>query len=310
MRLLILGGTVFLGRHVAEAARGHEVTIYTRGRHGRAPDGVEHVIGDRADLSPLGDRTWDAVIDTSGYDPAHVAAATRLGHYVFVSSCNAYPAWPDEPVDEDSPTWTDGEGYGPDKAAAERHVLPHGAVVRAGLIVGPHDNIFRLPWWVRRIAEGGAVPAPGDPARPLQVIDARDLAHWLVRLAENRTSGAFNGTGPVGQTTMGELLQSAVQATGSGATLHWIPDERLERAGVEPWTELPLWLPARHLGTWNIGTERARSAGLVTRPVAETVADTWNWLQAGGEAELDGWRAEHRPPKMSAEREAALIRLV
>ena len=182
--------------------------------------------------------------------------------------------------------------------------------MRAGLIVGPHDNIFRLPWWVRRIAEGGEVPAPGEESRPLQIIDARDLAEWMVRLAEERTSGAFNGTAPVGQTTMGELLQSAVVATGSDASLRWIPDAKLEEAGVAPWMELPLWLPARHLGTWDVGTDKAQAAGLQTRPVAETVADIWKWLQAGGEAELDDWRSEHRPPKMSAEREATLIRLL
>src|SRR5690349_1339936 len=195
MRLLILGGTVFLGRHVVDAAleRGHEVTIFTRGRHGTGPDGVEHVAGDRADVTPLRHRAWDAAIDTSGYDPAHVDASSALdiGHYVFVSSCNAYPDWPEKPVDEDSPTWEDGEGYGPDKAAAERHVLARGgAVVRAGLIVGPHDNVFRLPWWVRRIREGGEVPAPGRPDRPLQIIDARDLAAFLLQLAETRTPGA------------------------------------------------------------------------------------------------------------------------
>ena len=129
-----------------------------------------------------------------------------------------------------------------------------------------------------------------------------------MQLAETRTAGAFNGTAPRGQTTMGELLEAAVAATGSGATLRWIPEERLEEAGVEPWMELPLWLPARHLGTWDIGTERAQAAGLRTRPVAETVQDIWTWLRNGGEAELDDWRAEHRPPKMSAEREAAIFR--
>jgi 2'-hydroxyisoflavone reductase len=314
LRILVLGGTVFLGRHVVDAAQrhGHDVTIYTRGKHGSPPPGVEHVIGDRADLAPLHGRSWDAVIDTSGYDPEQVRSSTKLdaGHYVFVSSCNAYPDWPDKPVDEDSATWRDGEGYGPGKAAAERHVLPDGAVVRAGLIVGPHDNVFRLPWWVRRIAQGGEVPAPGDPTRRLQIIDARDLAEWMVRLAEDRTSGAFNGTGPIGQTTMGELLQAAVDATGSHAELRWVPDDKLEQANVEPWTELPLWLPERHAGTWRVGTERAQAAGLRCRPVTETVADIWKWLQSGGEAELDGWREEHRPPTMRAEREATLIRLL
>jgi 2'-hydroxyisoflavone reductase len=310
MRLLILGGTVFLGRHVVDAAlaRGHDVTIYTRGRHGTGPDGVAHIAGDRADVTPLRDASWDAAIDTSGYDPDHVDASSSLdiGHYVFVSSCNAYPDWPDKPVDEDSPTWTEGEGYGPDKAASERHVLARGgAVVRAGLIVGPHDNVFRLPWWVRRIREGGAVPAPGRPDRPLQIIDARDLAAFLLDLAEHRTPGAFNGTAPIGQTTMRQLLEAA-----GDAELRWIPDDKLEQAGVEPWTELPLWLPERYAGTWNIGTAKAQAAGLRTRPVQETVDDIATWLDDGGEAELDEWRAEHRPAKMSREREEALFRLL
>jgi nucleoside-diphosphate-sugar epimerase len=304
MRILILGGTVFLGRHVvAEAlARGHELTLYSRGRHGTTPEGVEHVKGDRADVTPLRDGQWDAVIDTSGYDPAHVAASAALdvGHYVFVSSCNAYPAWGDEPVEEDSPVWQEGEGYGPDKAAAERAVLPAGAVVRAGLIVGPHDNVFRLPWWVRRIKQGGVVPAPGRADLPVQLIDARDLAAFLLDLAEQRVAGAFNGTGPIGQTTMGELLASA-----GDAELRWVPDEALEALNVEPWIELPLWLPEGF--AWQVQTVRAQAAGLRCRPIAETVADIAAWLEAGGEDELDDWRAEHRPPPMSPAREAELL---
>src|SRR3954467_4538066 len=124
VRILLLGGTVFLGRHVAAEAlaRGHEVTLYSRGLHGRAPEGTEHVIGDRGDVSTLEGRSWDAAIDTSGYEPAQVEASAGLdlGHYVFVSTCNVYPDWPEKPVDEDSPTWRDGEGYGQGKAACER----------------------------------------------------------------------------------------------------------------------------------------------------------------------------------------------
>src|SRR4051812_26865780 len=276
MRILILGGTIFLGRHTAvEAlARGHELTLYTRGLHGTDlfPE-AEHVRGDRADLTPLQGRAWDAIVDTSGYESAHVAASARLdaGHYVFVSSCNVYPEWPDVPVDEDSPTWLQGDDYGQQKAASERAAEAarpgRFATVRAGLIVGPHDNVFRLPWWVERIARGGDVPAPTSCG--LQLIDARDLASFLLDLAEGAVAGAFNGTAPIGQTTFAEVFQLARAATGSDARPSWIEDAALERAGVEPWTELPLWLPARYEGTWRVGTDRARAAGLRTRPVQE-----------------------------------------
>jgi 2'-hydroxyisoflavone reductase len=309
MRILVLGGTVFLGRHAVNEAlvRGHEVTMYSRGLHGTAHPDAEHIKGDRADVSPLKGRRWDAVIDTSGYDPQDVekSAALDVGHYVFVSSCNVYPDWPDAPVDEDSAVHQTGDGYGENKAHCERALPESSATVRAGLIVGPHDNVFRLPWWVRRVMEGGRVPAPGDPARPMQIIDARDLASFLLDLAQNGTRGAFNGTAPIGQTTFEELLTAA-----GDAELVWIPDEKLEEAGVEPWIELPLWLPARHEGTWRVGTQKAQQAGLRTRPVRETVADVRTWLQTGGERELQDWRAEHRPLRMTPEREATLFRLL
>jgi 2'-hydroxyisoflavone reductase len=318
MRTLILGGTVFLGRHVAAEAhaRGHELTLFTRGVHGGI-DGAEHLIGDRTgDLSALEGREWDVVIDTSGYEAAHVARscaalAASGAHLVFVSSCNVYPGWPEQPVAEDSPVWESGGDYGAQKAASERAAeaaLPgRVAAVRAGLICGPHDNVFRLPWWVRRIAQGGRVPAPGAPGRAVQLIDARDLAAWMLDLGERRVAGAFNGTAPPGRTMMGEVLEAAVAATGSGAELVWIPDERLAEAGVEPWVELPLWLPeAKFPGTWQVGTERAQAAGLRCRPIAETVADVWAWLRDGGEGELDAWRSEHRPPPMTSRREHEL----
>jgi nucleoside-diphosphate-sugar epimerase len=320
MRILILGGTVFLGRHAtAEAlARGHDVTLFTRGVH-PVPSGVDHRTGDRGgDVSALDHGEWDAVIDTSGYqadDVGRLAArlADRVGHYVFVSSVNVYPAWPEEPVDEDSPVWESGDDdYGPQKALSERALeaaMPgRVATVRAGLICGPSDNVFRLPWWVRRIAQGGRVPAPGEPDRSVQLVDARDLAAFMLDLAEQRVAGAFNGTRPPGQQTMGEVLDAAVAATGSGAELVWIPDERLQAADVEPWMELPLWLPASEFpGTWQVGTVRAHEAGLRCRPIAETVADVWAWLRDGGESELDEWRSEHRPRPMNVAREHTLL---
>src|SRR5215210_4566879 len=315
MRLLVLG------RHVAEAAlaRGHELTLFTRGLHGADlfPQ-AERLRGDRSeDVSALRGRAFDAVIDTSGYKPSDVAASARAvdAHYVFVSSVNAYPAWPAEAVDEDSPAWEGGrEEYGPDKVRCERAAeaaLPgQVAVVRAGLIVGPHDGVFRLPWWVRRIAAGGDVPAPGDPGRELQIVDARDLAAWMLDLAERRVAAIFNGTGPAGMTTMGELLGAAVAATGSDARLRWVSELGLRAAGVEPWTELPLWAPEDEMaGAWLTGTERARAAGLRCRPVAGTVADVAAWLRAGGEAELSDWGSHARPAPMSAEREAELLAL-
>jgi 2'-hydroxyisoflavone reductase len=314
MRILILGGTIFLGRHVAAEAlaRGHELTLYTRGLHGAGlfPE-AEHVRGDRADVTPLRGGSWDAIVDTSGYDSAHVAASARLdaGHYVFVSSCNVYPDWPDKPVDEDSPTWLEGDDYGQQKAASEREgeaAMPgRFATVRAGLIVGPHDNVYRLPWWVERIARGGDVPAPAS--RGLQLVDARDLASFLLDLAEGGVAGAFNGTAPIGQTTFAEIFELARAATGSDARPRWLGDEPLEQAGVEPWTELPLWLPERYEGTWRIGTDRAQAAGLRTRPVQETIADVAAWLR--NRPQLPDWRTEHRPAPMSPEREAELLAL-
>jgi nucleoside-diphosphate-sugar epimerase len=318
MRVLVLGGTVFLGRHVTAEAlrRGHEVTLFHRGRHGAELFGeAEHVLGDRAgDLAGLRGREWDAAIDTSGYEPADVerSSALDLGHLVFVSTCNVYPAWPAEAVDEDSAVWTEGDGYGPLKAACERAAqaaMPgRVASVRAGLICGPYDNIFRLPWWVHRIAAGGDVVAPGDPDRTVQLVDARDLAGWMLDLAEQRVAGAFNATAPPGRTTMREVLEAAVEATGSDARLHWVPDDVLVAHEVQEWDELALWIaPATGAGTWAGGTERAQAAGLRCRPIAETVADTWAWLRDGGADALGDWRAENRPRGLSPERERELL---
>jgi 2'-hydroxyisoflavone reductase len=323
MRLLILGGTIFLGRHVATEAlaRGHDVTLFHRGRHGADlfPE-AEHLHGDRAgDLGALEAGRWDAAVDTSGYHPDHVAASSALlaaagvEHLCFVSTCNVYPGWPAEPVSEDSPVWEEGDDYGPHKAASERAAeaaLPgRVAHLRAGLLVGPHDNVFRLPWWVRRVGAGGEVLAPGDPDRTVQLIDVRDLASWFLDLAESRRAGVFNATSPPGRTTMREVLEAAVEATGSGARLTWMPDDALVAAGVEPWMQLPLWIPERDgEGTWRVNAARAEAAGLRPRPVSETVADVWTWLRDGGpEAEGADWLSPHAPRGLSPERERELL---
>ena len=311
MRLLVLGGTVFLGRHVAEEAvrRGHQVTLFHRGRHGAdlLAGRAEHVFGDRTgDLAGLMGRSWDAAIDTSGFEPGPVSrsSALDLGHLVFVSSINAYPGWPEEHVDEDSAVWAEEhDDYGPLKVACERALPAGSAIVRAGLLCGPYDNIGRLGWWIERIARGGDVVAPGPAERELQLIDARDLAAWMIDLAERREAGRFNGTAPRGQTTMHAVLDAAIAATGSDARLHWRGADALAAAGVEPWTELPLWLPAP--GTWTVGTERAQAAGLRCRPIADTVADTWAWLREG--AAPSDYRAGMRPAGITREREGQLL---
>jgi 2'-hydroxyisoflavone reductase len=320
MRILILGGTVFLGRHIAQAAleRGHEVTLFTRGLHGAElfAGEVERLRGDRSkDLGALRGRSWEAAVDTSAYTAAAARAAgaaltDAVEHYGFVSSGNAYVDWPREPIDEASPTWTEGEDYGAQKALGERalqELLPgRVALLRAGLIVGPHDNVWRLPWWVQRVARGGEVLAPGRPDRPLQLVDARDLAAFGLDLAEQRVAGAFNCTGPLGQVTMGELLETIRDATRSDATFTWVPDDELAVTGIEAWTEMPLWVPEEgNAGVFAMAADRAQTAGLRSRPVAETVADVAAWLAAGGEP-VD-WRTEVRATGLDPRRERQVL---
>ncbi|SEP07331.1 NAD-dependent epimerase/dehydratase family protein [Trujillonella endophytica] len=300
MRLLVLGGTLFLGRHVVAAAlaRGHDVATFTRGVTGSPPDGVRALHGDRDDPgvlpAALGEWRPELVVDTSCQSRAAARhAAAVLGDvrgYAFVSSLNAYRNWPPGPVrSEDDPVWqTDDDEYGPIKAAAEREL---GAVLgdrfltaRAGLIVGPHDTVDRLGWWLRRIARGGRVAVPDALEQPLAVVDARDLAGWLVEMAERGVGGPVTATGPVGMTTLGGLLAVCREVTGSDAALVPVPEEELLAAGVEPWQDLPLWLPQDVAATaWAVDTTRARRLGLPVRPVRESVADTWAWLRDAGE---------------------------
>jgi len=319
MRLLVIGGTVFLGRAVAEAAlaRGHEVTLFHRGVHGADlfPE-AEHLLGDRTrDLSPLEGREWGAVIDTCGFEPEHVGAAARLlagaaGHYGFVSSGSAYRDWPDAAVDEASALHEGGEReYGPLKAACERAVeaaMPGRALLaRAGVIAGPHENIGRLPWWLRRMAAGGEVAAPGPPEARLQLIDARDLAAWMLDMAEGARAGAYNAIAPPGSTVWGELLGAAREVTGGTARLRWVDAARVEREVAEPWDALPLWPIPSLPGLYGMSGARAAAAGLAPRPLRDTVADTWAWLAPG--AALSDWRSEVRASGLSGEAERRLL---
>lgn len=298
MRLLVLGGTLFLGRHVVDAAlaRGHEVATFTRGRTGTPPAGVRDLRGDREEPPSLagaleGLDGWapQGVIDTScrSRAAADQAAATLAGvdAYAFVSSLNAHQRWPPGPItSDDEPTWTtDDDGYGPVKAYAERTLTAAvgGPVLlaRAGLIVGPHDDVDRLGWWLRRLAAGGRVVVPEHLDQPIALVDARDLADWLVRGVEQGWSGGVNATGPAGMTTLGGLLRTCAEVVASEPELVPVPDDELLAAGVAEWTHLPYWLAGPTAATaWAVSTERARETGLASRPVRESVADTWDWL--------------------------------
>jgi 2'-hydroxyisoflavone reductase len=303
VRLLVLGGTVFLGRHVVDAAlaAGDEVTIFNRGRTapGLFPE-TERLRGDRAsDLGALAGREWDAVIDTSGFVPSRVGASASAlsgsaGLYVFVSSASAYADWPARPVDEDSPTWPTGPDagrgdgdYGELKAGCERaaeQAMPGRVLhVRPGTILGPYENVGRLPFWLERVVGGGEVTAPGRPDRPLQAIDARDLAAWMLAMTRPGRAGVFNANSPPGAFTTAELLEACRDATGGEPTFVWTPDADVLATGVEPWTELPLWIQEdeENRGVWSMATERAQAAGLTCRPIADTARDTWAWLRAG-----------------------------
>lgn len=328
MRLLVLGGTHFLGRHVATAAlaRGHEVASFTRGVSGEPPAGVRALHGDRDDPAalPAALTGWtpELVVDTSCQTQAAAEnAAAVLGDvagYAFVSSLNAYRGWPPGPVaGEDGPTWAeagpgagDEDGYGQIKAYGERvlgGVLGERLLTaRAGLIVGPYDPVHRLGWWLERIAAGGRVVVPADGLdQPIALVDARDLAGWLVEAAERRLSGAVNATGPAGMTTYRGLLETCREVTGSDA--EWVPvaDEELVAAGVQEWVHLPLWLRTDQARTaWDVDTTRARRLGLPSRPLRNSVADTWAWLQRSGRPSPPPGR---QLPGLPAELEATLL---
>ena len=317
MKLLVLGGTIFLGRHVVQVAlaRGHAVTLLNRGRHGSAlfPE-VERLVGDRdGDLSALAGRAFDAVIDCSGYTPEQVTRSTqalgrRAGHTVFVSSISAYAGFaPDKVYDETAPLAQGHEGYGALKARAEEAVQAacagRAAIVRPGLIAGPHDPTNRFTYWPMRIARGGAVLAPGRPERPVQFSDARDLAGWCIALAEARTAGTFNAVGP--RLPMRELLETCRDVAASDARFTWVPDETLLARDVAPWTGLPLWLPesdASFGGMLLADLARARAAGLRTRDARATVADTLAWVP-----DADDLAAARHVATLTPGREADLL---
>ena len=314
MRLLVLGGTGFLGPHFVRAAldRGHDVTLFNRGKRGNAPEGVEVILGDRAvpvgepgGLSALAGREWDAVIDNCGYVPRIVRQSAELfahtlgpdGRYLFVSSISVYEdaslPGADEsagvhhlPADE-----ADSEEvmkhYGALKAACEKvveHALPGRALcVRPGLIVGPLDPTDRFTYWPARMDRGGQVLAPSDGTDPVQLIDARDLAEWMLSAIEARLSGVFNVTGPERRLSVREMVEACRDAAGrDDITLRFVPWPALEAEGVAPWSDLPAWVPSTGdtAGLGSVDCSRALAAGLTFRPLLATARDTLAWWRS------------------------------
>lgn len=326
MKLLVIGGTRFVGRALVETAleRGHDVTLFHRGRTN--PDlfpNATHIHGDRdGGLSVLGDARYDAALDTCGYVPRIVRAsaeylADKVDRYVFISTVSVYEDTGEADRAEDAPLSTmedhtieeiNGETYGPLKVLCEEvlhEVFNRRAlIVRPGIIVGPHDPTNRFTYWVRRIREGEQVLAPGQPDRPVQVIDTRDLATWTIQQVEKRATGTYNAVGGVEPYQFAEMLQACIDGTDSDAELVWADDDFLEAQTVQPFTELPLWLPGNDMhSVFTINNARAIEAGLTFRPLEEIVRDTLAWVDAY-EGELPGKAG------ISREREAELLALL
>ncbi|SDB98908.1 NAD-dependent epimerase/dehydratase family protein [Shouchella lonarensis] len=317
MKILILGGTRFVGRHLIDAAlaQNHEVTLFNRGISSTKPlANVEVLHGDRnVDVSLLGKRQWDAVIDTSGYWPAQVRKAVEqlshnVGHYTFVSSCSVYRDFSQQSIGESS----DGLTLTPEQLVAlDRHDVDHdkqmahyGAlkyhcedalqqampgrslIVRPGLIVGPYDRTDRFVYWMRRLLRGGEVLAPGRAERAIQVIDGRDLAKWIIDRIKFSTIGTFNVVGPDYKLTMGDFLSTCRDTIGISANFTWVDDDFLQKHDVQPWVEMPLWIPEKAHGDQpdlsgflSIAMTKAVKLGFTFRPLEQTVRDTVQWLQ-------------------------------
>jgi 2'-hydroxyisoflavone reductase len=332
-RLLVLGGTAMVGRALVDVglARDWQVTTFNRGLTSLAgvPPAVVQLRGDRTDgdpaaLAALRCGEWDLVVDTWAGAPSAARAAAqtlreRAERYVYVSSGSVYDD-PPRGVDESWPAVTalpdaDATGYAADKRGAELAVSEvfgeRALLARAGLILGPHENVGRLPWWLARMARGGEVLAPGPPDRPLQFVDARDLATFVLDAALGGLSGPCNVVGRRGAALMRDLLEGcAAVAAAPGTSLTWVQPDVIEQTGLQAWTELPIWLPPDGDSEWlfSMDVDRAFAAGLSTRPLGDTIADTWAWLRMlpGGLPVPGPGRPRHG---VSPEREAAALAL-
>ena len=310
MRLLILGGTGFIGPYQVRYAleRGHQVTIFNRGRqHMEWPGPVEELLGDRntGDLKSLEGRDWDVCIDNPTTLPFWVRDAGRslqgrIKNYVFISTISVY-ADDKMPADESAPvaayTGADplaetldsfhahAELYGPLKAESEKEAekqFPGKAtIIRPGLIVGPGDETDRFTYWPVRLSRGGEVLAPGDGSDPVQIIDARDLAEWTIRMAEARAVGTYNATGPAHPLTMRQMLTGIASAIHANPTIEWVPTDFLKAEKVEAWSDMPTWIPGRGdtAGFGRRSIKKAIANGLTFRPLSQTASDTLAWFK-------------------------------
>jgi 2'-hydroxyisoflavone reductase len=328
-KLLILGGTVFLGPELVEAARraGWTVTLFNRGKTNPHlfPE-AEKLRGDRrSDLKALEGRTWDAVIDTSGYFPRDVAASARLlsksvGLYVFISTISVYGDTSKPGIDESSPVAkTDqpdadkvtGANYGALKAlceeAAGREMPGKALVIRPGLIIGPGDTSDRFTYWPVRVARGGEVLAPGTPGDPVQLVDVRDLAAWTIAAIGRGRTGVYNATGPKEPLTFGPMLAACREASGSNATFTWVDAKTLEELKIAPWSDMPCWVPpfGETAGSRRVNNGKAAGEGLTFRPIVETARDTLAWWKT-----LPEERRSRLKAGLTAEREAAALAAV
>jgi hypothetical protein len=292
--------------------RGWTVTVFNRGVSGQAPVGVEEVRGDRTvstDLDVLSGREWDAVVDTWIGAPRAVAESARLlansvGHYTYVSSRSVYRPPLVAGITEDAQvkqaerdvgtgaTMDEGVLKAGAEGAVRRHVRGDRVLVaRAGLVLGPHEDVGRLPWWLRRMARGGDVVAPGPPSLTVQCVDVRDLAGWLLDAAQRGLVDTFNALSRPGHATMATLLEGCRRVTGSGARLRWLEPEAILAAGVLPWSQLPIWVPPGHplRPLHETNTDRAAAAGLRCRPIEQTVVDTWQWMRTTDDLDVTRW---------------------
>jgi 2'-hydroxyisoflavone reductase len=334
LRILVLGGTGFIGPHMVQRAldRGHSVTLFNRGRSNTHlfPE-VERLVGDRnGQLDALVGRTWDVVIDNSGYYPSHVRQSAELlagsvEHYLFTSTVDAYRDYRVAGIDESYPLGRRPAGapenpqqyYGPLKAECEdvvTEVFPDNSTrVRPGWIAGPGDNNHLFTYWVMRVARGGEVLATGEPSDPMQITDVRDLANWYIHILENRITGPFNAVGPV--ITMGGMLERIRTTLGSEAEFTWVDADFLLERDVHAWTDIPIWWPPRNdwgersfggnyggVGALALDGSAAWAQGMEQTPLEGTTRDTHDWYVR----EIGDWPEDQRPGFTQA-REAELL---